>query len=255
MNTPAQRTPRQTHGGSSAGKEAAMKPIPMQRVLRGQRFHVSEVIDVGVHAGTRWLNVSFPDARFVLVDPIPDCEGLLQYRPRKYEFVNCGLGAAPGNLTLNRYSNEKLDSFLDTNPADNRQLVERVDVPVSTLDDIIERHCTSDHIGVKIDTEGFELEVIRGLNRHKERVVFIIAEAAVIDRHVDSYQYSDLVAELRDKNFYFLNSMNPQEVTKKFHDVIFVQREDPRLRTPVHKLQDLESQDRVARERVLSRRS
>ena len=129
------------------------------------------------------------------------------------------------------------------------------EVPVRTLDDIIEEFCTSDNIGIKIDTEGYELEVIRGLEKHKERVAFIVAEASVVRRHLDTYQFSDLVAELRAKHFYFLNVMNTLKATAQFYDTIFVQGEDPRLNWPIHRIEDVEKQDRIARELVLSRRS
>jgi FkbM family methyltransferase len=233
--------------------------LPLSKILDAQRFAVDEVIDVGVHAGTQWLYEQFPAASFVLVEPIPDAETLLKWKPETYTYVNCGLGAQPGQLTLNRYHNEKLNSFLEIhniakNVPQRRQLAETVDVPIRTLDDTIEEYCTSDNIGVKIDTEGFELEVVRGLEKHKERVSFIIAECSVVRRHHDSYQFSDLVAELRAKDFYFLNVMNPLQTTAQFYDAIFVHGEDPRLWTPVDRIAGLEEQDRAAREKILSRR-
>ena len=127
----------------------------------------------------------------MLVEPIPDGEALLECNPANYTYVNCGLGAQSGRLTLNRYNNEKLDSFLEMHRrnkevSESRRLVERIEVAVRTLDDIIEEYCASDSIGIKIDTEGFELEVIKGLERHKERVTFIVAESSV-RRHLDTY--------------------------------------------------------------------
>lgn len=237
-----------------------VKAIGLINMMVAQRFSVDEVIDVGVNAGTDWLYDTFPGAKFVLVEPVPDGESLLDWRPTNYTFVNCGLGAEPGRLTLNRYNNENLTSFLELhNRAEEvhprRQLAERVEVPVRTLDDIIERYCTSDNIGIKIDTEGFEVEVVKGLEKHKERVTFIVAESSVVRRHLETYQFSDLVAELRAKNFYFLNVMNPLKKTAQFYDTLFVQKEDPRLQTPVHRIEDLEERDRVARELVLAQRS
>lgn len=243
-----------------ARRRGFVRELSMAKIMAAQRFEVDEVIDVGVHDGTEWLYQTFDRARFVLVEPIPGAERMLQTKPADYTYVNCGLGAEPGRLTLNRFNNEKLNSFLNLHHvADQvhhkRQLAERVEVPVTTLDDIIERYCSSDNIGVKIDTEGFELEVVRGLVKHKERVTFIVAEASVVRRHYDTYHFSDLVGELREKNFYFLNVMNPLKRTAQFVDAIFVHKEDPRLETVVRRIDDLEERDRAARELVLSRRS
>jgi FkbM family methyltransferase len=242
-----------------ARKRGYIRPATFDDVLAAQRFTVDEVIDVGVHAGTTWLYEGFPDSRFVLVEPIPGGEALLESRPRDYTYVNCGLGAEPGRLTLNRYNNEKLDSFLEMRHftdevSERRQLTERVEVPVRTLDEIIEEHCASDNIGIKIDTEGFELDVVKGLDRQKERVTFIIAETSVVRRHQDSYQFSDLVSELHAKGFCFLNVMNLPKKVVQFYDVIFVRKEDPRLDLPVNRIEDLEERDRAARALVLSQR-
>ena len=228
-------------------------------MMGAQRFSVDEVIDVGVYAGTDWLYDNFSAANFVLVEPIPDGEGLLEHKPTNYTYVNCGLGSEPGRLTLNRYHNQRLNSFLEKHhilkkQPRRRQLADRVEVPVRTLDDVIEEYCTSDNIGIKIDTEGFELKVIKGLDKHKERVTFIVAESSVVRRHLDTYQFSDLVSELHAKNFYFLNVMNPLRPTARFYDTIFVQKEDPRLETAVHRIDDLKERDRTARGLVLSRR-
>lgn len=236
------------------------KGIDLAGMMRAQRFSVDEVIDVGVYAGTDWLYATFHAAKFVLVEPIPDGESLLKHKPPTYTYVSCGLGAEPGRLKLNRYHNERLNSFLELhnlveNVQQRRQLAAQVEVPVRTLDDIIDEYCTSDNIGVKIDTEGYELEVIRGLEKHKERVTFIVAESSVVRRHLDTYQFSDLVAELRAKNFYFLNVMNPLQPTAQFYDTLFVQKEDPRLERPIHRIDDVEKRDRAARGLVLSRRT
>ena len=240
-----------------ARRRGYIRPATFDAVLAAQRFTVDEVIDVGVHAGTKWLYQGFPDSKFVLVEPIPGGEELLECQPRDYTYVNCGLGAEPGRLTLNRYNNEKLDSFLEMRHftdevSERRQLTERVEVPVRTLDEIIEEHCTSDNIGIKIDTEGFELDVVKGLDRQKERVTFIIAETSVVRRHQDSYQFSDLVSELHAKGFYFLNVMNQPKKVMQFYDVIFVRKEDPRLDLPVNRIDDLEERDRAVRKLVLS---
>ena len=258
--TRARHHSRTTNFKKLARSRGYIKELKLADVISGQHFLVDEVIDVGVHAGTDWLYHTFRAANFVLVEPIPDGEALLECKPTHYTYVNCGLGAEAGRLTLNRYNNEKLDSFLEMRHiskevTERRRLVERVEVDVRTLDDIIESYCISDNIGIKIDTEGFEREVIKGLEKHKERVTFIIAELAIVRRHFDTYQFSDVVADLRAKNFYFLNVMSPLKTTAVFCDTIFVQKEDPRLEVPVHRIEDLEERDRVTRKLVLSRGS
>jgi FkbM family methyltransferase len=245
----------------AATERGYVRELGLGEVMAAQQFAVDEVLDVGVMSGTEWLYDLYSHARFVLVEPIPDGEQLLKWRPDDYVFANCGAGSESGELVLNRYNNDMLTSFLDLHNiaegedvSEKRQLAEQVTVPVRTLDDLIEEHCTSDRIGIKIDVEGFELEAVRGLDKHKERVVFIVAEASVRRRHEGSYQFSDLVAELRDRGFLFLNVLNEQSRSPQFFDTLFVQQEDPRLEAPVGRIDDLEERDREARARALARR-
>ena len=151
-------TSRRATSEKVAKSHGYVQEIGLAEMMGAQRFSVDEVIDVGVYAGTDWLYDNFSAANFVLVEPIPDGEGLLEHKPTNYTYVNCGLGSEPGRLTLNRYHNQRLNSFLEKHhilekQPRRRQLADRVEVPVRTLDDVIEEYCTSDNIGIKIDTE------------------------------------------------------------------------------------------------------
>ena len=59
-------------------------------------FAPATVFDIGVHRGTSWLYSSFPDARLVLVDPMPrpdHLDRLLGDRPN-VEYLQKAAGAA-----------------------------------------------------------------------------------------------------------------------------------------------------------------
>ena len=100
---------------------------------------------------------------------------------------------------------------------------------VETLDDIIQKHCTSRRIGIKIDTEGHEREVVAGLNADLDRVQFIIAETSVRRRFENGYQFSELVVDLADKGFKLLNFLNRPTPRPLFYDCLFVRADDSRL--------------------------
>jgi len=98
-----------------------------------------------------------------------------------------------------------------------------------TLDAIIDAHLPdAKRIGIKIDTEGFEMEVIAGLDRHLSRIDFLVSEASVLNRFEGSYNFSELVAALWDKGLRFYNLLGQTGLrAPRVYDCIFLQANDP----------------------------
>lgn len=152
--------------------------------LRNYGFAPATVFDVGVYDGTPWLYESYPDAHFVLVDPQGDLDGP---RPAKGDFHNVALGAAPGQMTLTipRTKAGKrgaMASLLDRQDvlADSFVDAETRDVTVVTLDSLAEGHVGP--FGLKIDTEGFEAQVLAGATQTLQHTDFVILELSMSQR-------------------------------------------------------------------------
>lgn len=185
------------------------------------------VIDIGVRRGTPWLYEVFADVPFVLVDPQEGGEALLTSRPKNFVFVNKAVGRAPGRLALNEQG--AMSTFLVRTTLTQVPIRKTYEVEVATLDDIVGEHLgDARRIGVKIDTEGFEMEVIAGLVRCLERIDFIVSEASVLNRFVGSYNFSELVSELWRKGFRFYNVLGDAHPrAPRVHDCIFLPANDP----------------------------
>lgn len=185
------------------------------------------IIDVGVRFGSPWLYDVFKDKPFVLVDPQAEGEDILAWRPEKYVFVHKAVGRKPGRLTLN--DQESRSTFLERTELAAAPTRRRYDVDVTTLDAVIGEHARgAKHIGLKVDTEGFEMEAFAGLVRHTGRIDFIATEASVLNRFKDGYNFSELVAELWKKGFRFYNLLN-QTVwpVPPVYDGLFFHKDDP----------------------------
>ncbi len=157
--------------------------------VRGYGFKPDVVVDVGVHDGTPWLYKSFPDARFVLVDPQPDCGDAVRATGHLsvFDFHAVALGAEAGQATLHVPETapgkggamaslmERTDVLVDTFTQ-----VDRMDVPVMRLDDLMTDY--SGRVGLKIDTEGFETAVLEGGAETLKRCDFVILELSVSKR-------------------------------------------------------------------------
>ncbi len=160
--------------------------------IKGYRLQPDVVFDVGVFAGTPWLYKAFPAARFVLIDPQEECAdkvrktGLLP----EFDYHAVALGAETRTATLNVPETEPgkggaMASLLERTGslAETFTGVEKRSVPVQRLDEIAQAY--PGRVGLKIDTEGFETEVLLGATETLNRCDFVILELSLDARRFE----------------------------------------------------------------------
>lgn len=188
--------------------------------------NVKEVIDIGVHTGTPTLYNALPGVRFVLVDPMQNAEARLQAKPGNYTYLNIGVSNEPGHLELS--VDGAWSSFLTRTQLTTRGARPLHRAEVQTLDWVIENHLESDAIGVKVDVEGFEGQVVEGLKTQAHRVRFIILEASILRRFEGAADFSELSALLLARGFHLYNIMNPVAwPAPRYYDAVFLRKDDP----------------------------
>jgi FkbM family methyltransferase len=131
--------------------------------------------DVGAHVGGRvraWRRLG---ARVVAIEPQPDCLRVLRLlygRDPNVTIVPTAVGKEPGTARLALSSatptvSSMSKDWIDTVTADQSFAKVRwdrsVEVQVTTLDELIAKH--GEPAFCKIDVEGFEVDVLAGLNR------------------------------------------------------------------------------------------
>src|SRR5919197_5989098 len=154
-------------------------PRHMRRMVRlyGQFIRPGDLaFDVGAHVGSRtwaWLQLG---ARVVAVEPVPQAVQTLRVlfgRSPNVTIVPAAVGAQVGSLPMLVSEREPTVSTLSSEWAD-RMVRERqafaatrwersIHVPVTTLDQLIADH--GEPAFCKIDTEGYDLQVLHGLSR------------------------------------------------------------------------------------------
>jgi FkbM family methyltransferase len=173
--------------------------------LKGFGFKPDVVFDVGVCEGTPWLYRSFPNARFVLIDPQAQCELSVQASKLlpTFEFHAVALGEEAGEAKLSvPYSEAKpelaMASLLKRSGrmAEHFVEVETQTVPVARLDEIAGAY--PGRVGLKIDTEGYEAQVLRGGPETLLRCDFVILELSVTSRFEGLSPPSEVVRLLAD---------------------------------------------------------
>lgn len=120
-------------------------------------------IDVGANIGLMSFFCSTlvgPKGKIIAVEPTQRFFDDLENGIKKNNFKNIlplkiGLGSSPGMLPI--YHNTVCPSLIQTDSNDPSEIIE-----IRTLDSVIESHGISKVKLIKIDVEGFELEVVKG---------------------------------------------------------------------------------------------
>ncbi len=126
-------------------------------------------LDVGANVGARTDIFLQLGARVICVEPQKDCIQVLRARykhNRRVEILEVGLAARPGTMTLSVCKSANTISTFSEKWKTGRfsayQWNEQYEVPVKTLDEVVSQYGVPDFC--KIDVEGFELEVLKGLS-------------------------------------------------------------------------------------------
>ena len=135
--------------------------------------------DVGGNIGAKAEAMLGAGARVVCFEPQPHCLREIKARcgpSHRLIAIQAAVGAAPGKAELYVSRN----SAVTTLKADlAREVVERIETPVVSLDQAIAEHGVPRFC--KIDVEGYELEVLRGLS---QRIPVLSLEYHVDERDV-----------------------------------------------------------------------
>lgn len=200
--------------------------------LKSLRFAAQTVVDVGVNYGTYDLYSAFPDAKFLLLDPNPvDFSRCIARVPNmNYEFKACAAGSSNGKASFTVASVSGHSSLVERAKEFPGSAVEQKEVDVVRLDELLANGNYARPYGVKIDTEGFELEVLKGCTGVFPDVEFIIAELCVKRIFPGSYHVSNVVEFLGAHGFELFDILNARGWAPNHFDCLFLRRDDPRFK-------------------------
>jgi FkbM family methyltransferase len=148
--------------------------------MQKRSFAPTTVIDVGAARGTKPLYEAFPDAFLALIEPLDEFADPLRdfLAERPGELLQTAVGEREGTKTMNVKRSCLFQSTLVDIPDSAREgdAVEPREVPVTTLDALQAQRRWAPPLGLKIDVEGFEYQVLEGAATLLGETQFVIAE-------------------------------------------------------------------------------
>ncbi len=203
----------------------------IQYITNQLNIDVTTIYDIGANVGNtvKVFNKLFSNSTIHTFEPNPDVFAKLKKNckaiPNTY-FNNVGVGNTSGILKLNRHINSGATSFKDpnntTNPTYKEKIIDQIEVPVITLNEYFETSKTTSIDLMKIDVEGFEMEVLNGIsdNLLKNHVKIIMIEANLIEKMIGQGLIEDIIEHLRKNNFTLYNIYTQQESDKRQLNIV-----------------------------------
>ena len=179
-------------GPSASSYEGFLEHTSRRFLEECRGFATDVVLDVGANIGqfAKGLRAHGYDGQMVSFEPLSEAHEALVAAAKDdplWDVVDrCAVGAANGTAEINIAGNSASSSLLpmldrhkDAAPHSAYAGSERC--PVLTLDTFIDRTFADPTtlFGLKIDTQGFEAEVLAGLVRNRERVKVILCEMSL----------------------------------------------------------------------------
>lgn len=172
--------------------------------IKNLGFNPSHIVDVGANRGTWTRNALqyFPDAYYSLFEPQAYLSASFTdlLKNPKIKFHAKGVGASSGMMDLT--TSDRDDSFSFSFTAEQAEAfgVRQVKAPVVTLDEYLPTLGLPQPELVKIDAEGWDLEVLKGAESTIANAEVVLMEAAVMNKFFKN-TIADVVREMSKRGF------------------------------------------------------
>jgi FkbM family methyltransferase len=197
-----------TKGFNTLGKENYAFYKRISGILNKERYLI---IDVGANDGWFAKNIfrfcdNPHDLNIISFEPLVSCHkslAALQTRYPNLVIEKAAVGDSHGLTKIKEIGTSGLSSIRSLNPTYNydpsffsEAIVAEYEVPIVTLSDYIKK--VDYPIVLKVDTQGYEMEVLRGAEKHLKTgdVAFIIIELMTVEKYEGAKKYDEILKYL-----------------------------------------------------------
>lgn len=202
--------------------------------LRNLGYKPRHIIDIGAFEGEWAIRTSevFPEAGILMIEAMPQKQAKLQKVCSAHpnlSFEIALLGPEDGR-EVQFTELETASSVLEEEAATHH----RISRTTTTLDSVLERKSITNPSLVKLDVQGYELEVLKGFSKYISSADVILTEASLLDIHKNVPLVKDVVNFLADRGFVLydicsVSTRRPLDQALWQTDLLFV-REDAAFR-------------------------
>lgn len=192
-------------------------------------FNPGTVIDVGVAKGTPPLYEAFPDAYFVLVEPVEEFVPDLEQIVAKYrgEYHTCALTDEPGPAAILKTKHLHGSTLMHRIQGDDERLQS---VENKTLDGLLGERDLDGPVLLKTDCQGGDLNVLKGGADVLRRCELVIVEVSLFrfwgDHHPDPLDILSFMDAHGFVMYDFLDGLfRPSDNALGQIDIAFVKRD------------------------------
>ena len=218
------------------------KKTSLNKPLQMPEINLSPIVvfDVGARSGFGLLNNLSSKLDVYCFEPEPTSFQELQtfyaeHNPfNTIQLLNIALCNTNGEATLHLTKHLDMCSLLEPdveqfkrefqqvpnsqNWFDSLMLLEKINVKTERIDDFALKNKISNIDFLKIDTQGTELEVLKGAEHYltSKKISVIKVEASLANMYKNQAFFKDVDAFLREKGYIFLDLIFPQKNNKKW---------------------------------------
>jgi FkbM family methyltransferase len=184
-----------------------------QVALSLKRFAIDIVLDVGANQGqfARDLRQAGYRGRIVSFEPLPDAHAALsahaQGDPKWVVHPRTAIGDYDGTIAINVAGNSVSSSVLPmldahSQAARNSVYVSSLQVPIARLDTLSPGYIAQgDRVFMKIDTQGFEKQVLDGAPKTLRQAHGVHCEMSLIELYKGQQLWKDMLLRLEGDGF------------------------------------------------------
>lgn len=181
-----------------------------------KREHFASVLDVGANKGqfATYARLRWPHARLICFEPLPEPRATLARVTRgQAEIHACALGAAAGSGEMHLASRVDSSSLLALGRRQKSLFgmdeTGRLSVPIERLDAVITPPLARPSL-LKIDVQGFELEVLKGATALLPEIDALYVEASDVELDEGQALHAEIERFLSDAGFRVEGCFNAQ---------------------------------------------
>jgi len=165
------------------------------------------LFDIGANIGQTIdkMRSSFSNATIYSFEPSKNSFKKLESKylqEKNIRIYNTAIGSEKGKLNFNQYTWSAMDSFL-TRSYGTTEIADSYFVNITTVDDFCQENNISYINLLKTDTEGYELNVLKGASKtfDEKKIQFVLVEIFFNENYIGQSSFGDIWNYLIEKEF------------------------------------------------------